>query len=759
MKEINHYNRSNPPEQELVEFDPVRTAGEAQMQFDIASFVLRRWWIVLLLAIPIWAAGISYIYFKVPKVHETTGAVEIAPIVAAILYSDQDSERPLPNYDGFKNTQAAIMKSDKVMSRVANELKDRNLPFFEGSEDYLLELRQAVSEEIISIQPQRQTNLVTIQMTSPHPSQSEVIINSIIRNYMDIAVQDQMRGDDTKLGILENERKQLEAKLERQQETIRQLIEEYGTDELSERQNLEFARVADLQREMSTVDIRRMALDSQIKALEGQEPASTLETNWIQLRNQIISSDPTLQALRQDIRRYEELVAVGNRTLAKTNPELIQREQVLATLKERHDERHSQVIAELETSLKKEQEIIQQQKMEELQSELDYLISYQNLLQEKIQNQDAQTILLGRKQFMINDQRQQLTVTAARLKEIDTRINELMIESKRPARISVGFEAQTVPGQGKRKKMAAAVGFGGLALGGAVALLIHLRDKRLHRPQEVVNRVGVRILGTTTSPNSINRHLLAQQLNDDYQTIRANLGLLDGKGGSQVILVSSPGIRDGKTTFSINLATSFAQAGRSTLLLDGDLRKPDIAMALGLSMDLRGLQDYLFGKDLSLCAVKMEGLNLHVLASDFRNASDALNLIAHPQTADRVRALKKSYDVIVIDSPPVLAFADSLVWSKMADNVILTSFLGHTSQEEIREAVRRLEDIGANVLGTVVNNVKVEHGYRRYGYGYGYGYGYSDRSSVEKMQKSNNRKRRNSLILNMPLKEGEEVAD
>lgn len=749
MKEIKQYIQSMPPEQELVEFGPEYSSPEPESQFDFASFLLRRWWIILLLALLVYAVGIPAILFYMPRMHETVGAVEIAPIVTAILYNDQESDRPLPNYESFKNTQASIMSSDKVLSRVANELKDRNLFFFEGSENYLLTLRKAVKNEAILVKTERDTNLVTLQMVSPYPVQAEIIINSIIRNYVDIAVQDQMRGDDTNLGVLEDERKQLEAKLERQKETIRQLVKEYGTDELTERQNVEFARVADLQREVSTVDIRRMALDSQIKSFEGQAPSAVAERNWIQLRNQITTSDPALQALQQDIRRYEELVTVGQRTMTESNPELIQRQQVLDTLKERYQERYSQVVSELEESLKIEREAAQKQKLEELQSELDYLVSYQSLLQEKIRNQDAQTILLGRKQFMITDQKEQLAVTYQRLQEINARINEMMIESKRPARISVAFDAQSVPAQGKRRKLAAVVGFGGLAFGGAVALLIHVRDKRLHRPQEVVKRVGVRILGTTTSPNSINRHLLAQQLNDDYQTIRANLGLLDGKSGSQTILVTSPGVRDGKTTFAINLATSFAQAGRNTLLLDGDLRKPDVAMALGLSTELRGLQDYLFGKDLKQCTHKMDGLNLYVLAADYRNASDALNLIAHPQTAERIRALKESFDVVVIDSPPVLAFADSLVWSRMADSVILTSFLGHTSQEEIREAVRRLEDIGVNVMGTVVNNVKVEHGYRHYGYGYGYGY--SDRRNVEKAQKDNNRKRRNSLILNMPL--------
>jgi succinoglycan biosynthesis transport protein ExoP len=256
-----------------------------------------------------------------------------------------------------------------------------------------------------------------------------------------------------------------------------------------------------------------------------------------------------------------------------------------------------------------------------------------------------------------------------------------------------------------------------------VAFLLHRADKRISDPREVVKRIQVKILGTTTDPNSVKKTLLPQQLSDDYQTIRANLGLLNSQSGPTIILVSSPGVKDGKTTFSINLATSFANSGKKTLLIDADLRKPDVSGAMNLPPALRGFQDYLFGKNLNDCLYRYKESQLYVLASDFRNSADALDLLAHPQAAERIRKLKEVFDMILIDSPPVLAFADSLVLARMADVVILTTFLGHTSQTDIQEAYNRLRQIGANILGTVVNNVKAEQGYRSYGYGYGYGYG------------------------------------
>ena len=199
---------------------------------------------------------------------------------------------------------------------------------------------------------------------------------------------------------------------------------------------------------------------------------------------------------------------------------------------------------------------------------------------------------------------------------------------------------------------------------------------------------------------------------------------------------------DGKTTLAVNLATSFARSGRKTLLIDGDLRKPDIALMLDLPQSLRGIQDYLFGADIYKAVCPVEGTSLWVLASDVRNSQNALELLSLPETPQRIRRLKDSFDYIIIDTPPVLAFSDAMVWAKMADGVILTSYIGHTSKEEMKEAIQRLTEIKANIIGTVVNNVKTTQSYRRYGYGYGYGY-----SEKEQVRQAPHKKKHKKMLL------------
>ncbi len=732
MEYLDKTGRSAETDSELVEFD--RSEGNpdfAPSDLDVTGMLRRRWWVIVLIAGVVYAAGFPPV-LMMKKNYRTVGMIEIAPIIPAIIYRDRESDQPLPNYDGFKNTQAAVMGSDRVLRRVSDEIRKMNLSVFAHAPDPYTAIRQMIDKEVILIMPDRQSFLIAIEMTTPQAQieDAKVLINSIIRNYMLVAVEGQSREENAKLAILQDERKQLLQKMEGQQETIRQLVDEFGTGELTVLQQMQYERLASLQRELTDTEIQLLALDTQIQVLEqGSEMTGSGEL-LLQQRNEILQSDPVLQSLGEDLRRYEREIMIGRQTMHPNNPVLIRQEQVLQTLQDRYEGRKAEAIKEFETSFEDRQRNARQLKLNDLKNQRAQLAALQTRFQEKLANQDMETVQLGRKQFTIDDQKEQLQLTKERYQETSRRIEELMIESKRPARISIADEAFSMPAPGgKRRKMAAAVGFGGLALGVFAAFLLHRTDKRILNPQEVVRRIHVRILGTTTNSSSVKRHLLPQQLSDDYQTIRANLGLLNGQPGEKIILVTSPGIKDGKTTFSVNLATSFSNSGKKTLLIDADLRKPDVSGAMDLPPALRGFQDYLFGKTLDECLYRYKETNLYILASDFRNSADALDLLAHPQAAERIRKLKETFDTIIIDSPPVLAFADSLVLARMADAVILTTFLGHTSQTDIKEALSRLRQIGANILGTVVNNVKVDQGYRTYGYGYGYAYGGQEKSA------------------------------
>lgn len=738
MDDLQKY-QPQPLGQEVVQFEgPVEDQSDSTM--NLAAAILRRWHVLLATFIVVCTVGVPAIWFLVEQKYDTEGAIRISPTISPILFETEDR---LPNYQNFMNTQAQLIRSNNVLNDVADVLKGSELTLFEDATDLVQVLRKAVVSDDISIEPVRNTELITIKMTTKHQEQAERVIDAFIRAYMARVVRDEVRGEDQKLSTLAEERRSLTEKIQRQQDTIRQLADEFGSTALTSRQEMMLQQVASLQNELININIRRISLETQVQVQESGAGEVTTPGSLIERRNVVINSDPVIQALTSGIMRYEELIVIGQQTMTPDNPELKQRIEVSKTLKERLVQRRKEVAQEFDKNFEAELAKNRGRRLAELKVQLEQTIQYEQRIREKLAKQDMDAIGIGRKQFAIDDQKEQLARTKEMYDRVNKRIDQIQLERKRPARISVAYGASSVPAQGKRRKLAAALGFGGLALGALLALLLDKADKSLHDPKDVVRRVGVRIIGTTTSPKHIDKLLLGRQLADDYQAIRANLGLLDGDATSKVIVVTSPGIGDGKTTFAVNLATSFAQSGEKVLLIDGDLRKPDIAEMLNLPKGTRGLQDLLFGKEFEKLVYNTGAVGLDVLAADRRNVSDALDLLGKPRTGECIGRVGADYDHVIIDTPPVLAFSDALLWARMADGVILTSFVDRTSRLDLKEAIERLEQADAKILGTVVNNVKVTHSYHRYGYGYGYGHA----TEGDRKRESDSRKRAGMLLL------------
>ncbi|MGB2863555.1 MAG: hypothetical protein WBC05_09550, partial [Sedimentisphaerales bacterium] len=556
MDDLQKYE-PQPLGQEVVQFEgPVEDQSDSTM--NLLAAMLRRWPVLIATFVIVCAVGVPAIWFLVEKMYDTEGAIRISPIVSPILF---ETENRLPNYSNFMNTQAELIRSNNILNDVADTLKDSELTLFEDATDLVQVLRKSVVGGGISIEPVRNTELIRIRMTTKNHEQAEKIVDAFLRAYMTRVVRDEVRGEDQKLSTLAEERRILADKIQRQQDTIRQLADEFGSTELTSRQEMMLQQVTSLQNELVNINIRRISLETQVQIQESGIGEATAPGGLIERRNTVINSDPVIGALTSGILRYEELIVVGQQTMTPGNPELKQRMDVLKTLKERLDQRRKEVAQEFDENFEAELAKNRGRRLAELKIQLKQIIQYEKRIREKLAQQDKDTIGLGRKQFAIDDQKAQLARSKEMYDAINKRVDEIQLERKRPARISVAYEASSVPAQGKRRKLAAALGFGGLALGALLALLLDKADKSLHDPKDVVRRVGVRIIGTTTSPKNVDKLLLGRQLADDYQAIRANLGLLDGDATSKVIVVTSPGIGDGKTTFAVNLATSFAQSG------------------------------------------------------------------------------------------------------------------------------------------------------------------------------------------------------
>ena len=203
-----------------------------------------------------------------------------------------------------------------------------------------------------------------------------------------------------------------------------------------------------------------------------------------------------------------------------------------------------------------------------------------------------------------------------------------------------------------------------------------------------------------------------------FRQLRTNIQFLDVDNPVRVVVVSSSIADEGKSSTATNLAVSFAEAGEKVLLIEGDLRRPRVADYLNLARDV-GLTNVLAGRaelDDVLQTWGSGGLTVLVSGAIPPNPSE---LLGSHQMGELLSRLKKTFEIIIIDTPPLLPVTDAAVVAAHADGAILVVRYGRTSRNQVATAAGALRAVDARLLGTVLNMVPTR-GVDAYQYGYGY---------------------------------------
>ena len=265
----------------------------------------------------------------------------------------------------------------------------------------------------------------------------------------------------------------------------------------------------------------------------------------------------------------------------------------------------------------------------------------------------------------------------------------------------------------------------GTLLAFGVAFLIDYLDdsiKTREAAEEITGAsvIGVipRIQGDVNSPKT----MLATLANprsaaaESFRSIRTNLEFTEIDAEVRTILVTSAQQREGKTTVACNLAVAFARAGKSTLLVDGDLRMPGVHRLFGLSQS-PGLTTLLRPAPGRLADVSQatDDAHLRIIASGTSPPNPA-ELVASGRMQVVLKRIKTGIDVMIIDSPPINAVTDAAVLAGLVDGVVLVIDVGSTSRAAARRAAEAIAITGTRILGIVVN--RDPHAGRADGMGY-----------------------------------------
>jgi non-specific protein-tyrosine kinase len=279
----------------------------------------------------------------------------------------------------------------------------------------------------------------------------------------------------------------------------------------------------------------------------------------------------------------------------------------------------------------------------------------------------------------------------------------------------------TVPSaaSGPSVKLAVVVGlFLGLIVGLGLAFLYENLSTRMEATDEIEEAAGLPVLGAIPSAEAKEGPLFnsGSPTEEAFRRLRTNILALERSGSANVLLVTSAEPNEGKSTVVANLAASLAQTGQRVVAVDADLRLPTLHDILGVS-NKEGLGNVIKGDarlETALQKVpRVPGMHLLPSGGPFDHPAE---LLASPRAGKVIQELAKRYDVVLVDSPALLALADALSLATEIQDVMIVVGRTQTRREALISVKKQLSAVGAQPLGVIVNRAEATPSYHYYTY-------------------------------------------
>ena len=279
----------------------------------------------------------------------------------------------------------------------------------------------------------------------------------------------------------------------------------------------------------------------------------------------------------------------------------------------------------------------------------------------------------------------------------------------------------------------------GFGLGVGIGILRQIFDDTVKNEDQLDELALLGAVGF--DPEAENKPLISEisafsTRSEAFRQLRTNIEFLRADNPPQVISIASPLPGEGKTTTALNLGIAFAQSGYKVLCLECDLRRPSTSEYIKYNADQSGVTEILSGKiplksqkSLNSLVKYDESTGIHFLTSG-KQAPNPAELLDSPTFEKLIRMLRKEFDYILIDSPPLLPVTDGGLIAQQADGVLLVVKAGSTKVDQFRGGRDLLSKVNASVLGVLLNMIPLNRNGESYGYRYGYSYSYQRKYGV-----------------------------
>lgn len=679
---------------------PANGYGESPAQRSLNDYLLilrERVWYVVVVFLVVFSSALVYT-FSQTKIYESTASVQVLRQDPRVMQTEAVIDTTVRSTEDL-NTLVKVMESQLIIDRVNQRITGEDLrqfmaPYEKGRWGDPLTPREVLGQNR-RITPLRLSLVVAVTYRHPDP----IIAARIANMFVDELIQwnSRVRIDDTIRGV-----EDLQIRVEQQ----RKRVEEQAIALQAYREKNDMVSL-DQRKDIVTEKLKQLSLYvSQVEAKRNEA-----ETRWKQVQARIDS--------KEDLAKLAFIAQLP--IVSQLTQQVASHKISLAQMRERYRDRHPSMIEATNSLAQAERELNRALSSAAATIEADYENAKQNEAEARANLKQAEeaTLALDRLAVQYQAQERDFKINEEILAQIVARMRETnMISTMELQNVrKVDTAIPSAPNRYAEPNIPLNIGIGvvgGLALGLAFAFFVAFIDDRVKSSFDIESVVGLPLLGIIPQIKKMEQPDKAQivvnnadrQVSEAFLTLHSSLRLRDDAKDAKVILTTSTISGEGKSFTTTNLALVYAAHGDRVCVVDCDLRKPNIHKSFRRE-NLKGVIDVCSGAaTLDEVILREVHPNLDVIPTGGR-AKNPTQILNNKSFEIMISDLRKRYDRVFIDTPPLAAVSDALVVLPLVDGSIFTIFFNKVRRKAAQAAARRLLDSNVTCFGAVLNGLNL----------------------------------------------------
>lgn len=669
--------------------------GAPQRSFkDYALMFRERVWYLIVAFFIIFSGSILYTFNKT-KVYTAVAMVQLLRDDPSAMASAELEPNQIRSAEDL-NTQISVLNSGTIVRGVERRLQDDERERFMAPYADVLSFTGPLSPaELLGknrkVMPQRMSLMIGVGYTHPDPIIAARVANLFADEFINYNLTLNIDGSMKAVEDLRIRADQQKERVEELELKMAEYREQNNAVSLDSRENIAGTQLARL---------------NEIK-LNTKNMNDNLETRW-----------NLIESYRREDKNLWELSFIAEQSRVSNLLERMSGTKIqISSLSKRYREKHPVMIQQLQTLQESEAELALAvaNSVDKLGAAYAESKSNFELASQRLAEKEVELIQLSKTRVEYSSLEREMNVQQGFLQALVGRMTQerAAVNLKNPNSRVIDEALPPLRHSSPNIVMNLAAGlFGGLAVGAGLIFVVAFLDDRVKSAFDIEGTIGLSMLGVVPRIKKLDSSSKAQavasnvdrHVTESFRSIHSALKLSDESKNAKVIVTTSTVPGEGKSFISSNLALTFANHGEKTLLLDGDLRLPNVARSLQLENEY-GLLDYV-EKNVGLEEVIMTEVypNLDVLPSGgkSKNPTQVLN---SAKFESMLAELRDRYDRIVIDSPPLAAVSDVLNLLPLADGVLYVIKFNTVKRKTAVQNVRRLWESNTPVFGAILNNI------------------------------------------------------